>query len=168
MLIEKRNRVDKMIETIDKSIKHMMGEICMTNKERFEGMNFNHNLYEQEARKRWGDQPVDKVNIRLKNMTDGEQKDLSDKWTAMFNKFALLINQSPDSPDVQTAIKEWFDFLNENFGEYSFDAFYGLGQLYIKDERFTKNIDRYGEGLAKLMSDAITIYIDTQKKGGAH
>lgn len=74
MLIEKRNRVDKMIETIDKSIKHLMGEICMTNKERFEGMNFNHNLYEQEARKRWGDQPVDKVNIRLKSMTDGEQK----------------------------------------------------------------------------------------------
>ena len=81
----------------------------------------------------------------------------------MFNKFALLINQSPKSPDVQTAIKEWFDFLNENFGEYSFDAFYGLGQLYIEDKRFTKNIDQYGEGLAKLMSDAITIYIDHQK-----
>ena len=31
----------------------------------------------------------------------------------MFNKFALLINQSPESPDVQTAIKEWFDFLNK-------------------------------------------------------
>ncbi|ASB55144.1 Mercuric resistance operon regulatory protein [Bacillus velezensis] len=164
MLIEKRNRVDKMIETIDKSIKHIKGEISMTNKERFEGIHFKHNLYEQEARKRWGDQPVDKVNIRLKNMTDGEQKDLSDKWTAMFNTFALLINQSPKSPDVQTAIKEWFDFLNENFGEYSFDAFYGLGQLYIEDKRFTKNIDQYGEGLAKLMSDAITIYIDHQKR----
>lgn len=72
----------------------------------------------------------------------------------MFNKFALLINQSPKSPVVQTAIKEWFDFLN--------------GQIYIEDKRFTKNIDQYGEGLAKLMSDAITIYIDHQKKGGTH
>ncbi len=74
MLMEKRNRVDKMIDTIDKSIKHMMGEICMTNKERFEGIHFKHNLYEQEARKRWGDEPVDKVNIRLKSMTDGNKK----------------------------------------------------------------------------------------------
>lgn len=53
MLIEKRNRVDKMIETIDKSIKHIKGEISMTNKERFEGIHFKHNLYEQEARNRW-------------------------------------------------------------------------------------------------------------------
>ena len=78
-----------------------------------------------------------------------------DKWTAMFNTFALLINQSPKSPEVQTAIKEWFDFLNENFGEYSFDAFYGLGQLYIEDTRFTKNIDQYGEGLAKVLPNCI-------------
>ncbi len=83
----------------------------------------------------------------------------------MFNKFALLINQSPNSRKVQIAVKEWFDFLNDNFGEYSFDAFFGLGQLYVEDKRFTKNIDQYGEGLAKLMSDAIKIYIDNQKKG---
>ena len=54
MLIEKRNKVDKMIETIDKTIKHMMGEIKMSNEERFEGINFRLNQYEQEARMRWG------------------------------------------------------------------------------------------------------------------
>lgn len=54
----------------------------------------------------------------------------------------------------------------ENFGKYSLDAFYGLGQLYIKDERFTQNIDQYSEGLAKFMSEAMEIFSVSQKKKG--
>ena len=27
----------------------------MTNKEKFEGFDFSHNLYEEEAREKWGD-----------------------------------------------------------------------------------------------------------------
>lgn len=163
MLIEKRNRVDKMIETIDKTIKHMMGEIQMTNEERFEGINFSHNQYEKEARKRWGDQPVNKINAKLERMTKDEHKGLSEKWNMIFNKLALLRDQSPKSKEVQVTIKEWYDFLNENFGKYSPDAFYGLGQLYINDERFTKNIDQYGHGLANFMSEAMKVYSDNQK-----
>ena len=32
--------------------------------------------------------------------------------------------------------------------------------MYVADERFTKNIDKYGEGLAQFMSDAMNIYCD--------
>ena len=32
--------------------------------------------------------------------------------------------------------------------------------MYVGDERFTKNINQYGEGLAKFMSDAMHIYCD--------
>ncbi|MGG3939724.1 TipAS antibiotic-recognition domain-containing protein, partial [Anoxybacillus kestanbolensis] len=145
------------------SIKHMMGEIQMTNEERFEGINFNHNQYEKEARKRWGDQPVNKINAKLERMTKDEHKGLSEKWDMIFNKLALLRDQSPKSKEVQVTIKEWYDFLNENFGKYSPDAFYGLGQLYINDERFTKNIDQYGHGLANFMSEAMKVYSDNQK-----
>lgn len=154
MIIEKRNRVDKMIETIDKTIKHMMGEIHMTNEERFEGINFRLNQYEEEARMRWGDQPVDKISAKLRDMAIDEQQDLSENWDMIFNKLVQLHNYSPDSQEIQTTIKEWYDFLNKNFGKYSLDAFQGLGQLYIEDERFTQNIDQYSEGLAKFMNAA--------------
>lgn len=49
-------------------------------------------------------------------------------------------------------------------GNYSLDAFKGLGQMYIDDERFTKNIDQFGDGLAKFMCDAMAIFADTQKE----
>ena len=31
--------------------------------------------------------------------------------------------------------------------------------MYVGDERFTKNIDKYGEGLAQFMSDAMNIIL---------
>ncbi|TCS92068.1 MerR family transcriptional regulator [Hazenella coriacea] len=164
MLIEKRNKLDKMIVTIDKTIKHMIGEIHMTNEERFEGIDFNHNPYEQEARKRWGKQAVDQANAKLERMSKDEQRSLSERWDLIFKKLALLRKQSPESQEVQSIIEEWYGFLNENFGEYSLEAFYGLSQLYIEDERFTRNIDKYGEGLAKFMSEAMKFFSDNNKR----
>ncbi|MDR4196781.1 MerR family transcriptional regulator, partial [Bacillus cereus] len=43
------------------------------------------------------------------------------------------------------AIKEWYDYF-QNFGKYSFEDTTGLAQMYISDERFTENIDKFCEG----------------------
>ncbi|KIO69446.1 hypothetical protein B4064_1206 [Caldibacillus thermoamylovorans] len=67
MLIEKRNKVDKMIETIDKTIKHMAGEIQMTNEKRFEGINVGFNKFEKEVRCRWGNKSIDEIYTKLKD-----------------------------------------------------------------------------------------------------
>lgn len=164
MLLEKRDRIDKIIKTIDKTDQYMRGEILITKEERFEGINLRHNDYEQEARKHWGDEPIDTVKAKLENMTKDENIGLSNKWDSIFKKLARLCDQSPGSQEVQVTIKEWYNFLNKNVGTYSLDAFYGLGQLYIEDERFTKNIDQYSKGLAKFMSEAIKVFTDRQKK----
>ena len=50
MLLEKKNRLNKMIRTLEKTIQYSKGEIKMSNKEKFEGFNFSQNPYEQEAR----------------------------------------------------------------------------------------------------------------------
>ncbi|WP_147803843.1 MerR family transcriptional regulator [Alkalicoccus halolimnae] len=163
MLVEKRKRLDKMIVTIDKTIKSGRGEIEMTNEEKFEGINFQDNPYEQEARERWGDSYVDTADKKLRKMSQDEQTDLSERWDMILNKLADLREQPPESREVQETIKEWYEFLNHNFSSYSPDMFYGLGQLYIDDERFTKNIDKHGKGLAEFMSEAMKIFAVNQK-----
>ncbi|KIL35058.1 MerR family transcriptional regulator [Cohnella kolymensis] len=159
MLLEKRGRLDKMIETIDKTIRHTKGEIEMSNKEKFEGFDFSHNPYEQEARERWGDQAVDKSNAKLGSMSKEEQAAMSQEIGAIYQKIAAVRNGSPESEEAQAAIGEWYTLLNR-MGVYSLEAFKGLGQLYVDDERFTKNIDKYGDGLAKYMRDAMAVYAD--------
>ena len=34
----------------------------------------------------------------------------------------------------------------------------GLGKMYVADERFKKNIDKYGEGTAEFASEAIAVF----------
>ena|SRR5690625_568413 len=140
MLLEKRSRLNKMIQTIDKTIQHTKGEINMTDQEKFAGFDFSSNPYEQEARERWGDQAVDKSNAKLKDMTKGEQTAFEDEFNTIYRNLAKIRHESADSDVAQTEIKVWYDFLNR-MGNYSPEAFKGLGQMYVDDERFTKNID---------------------------
>lgn len=159
MLLEKRARLDKVIVTIDKTIQHSKGEIQMTNKEKFEGFDFSQNPYEQEARERWGNEAVNKANKVASSMT----KEKQEEYNAIYRKLAALRHNSPESEQAQEAIQEWYNYL-QNFGHYSLDAFKELGQMYVDDERFTKNIDQFGEGLAKFMRDAMAVYADRSKR----
>ena len=147
-----------MIGTIEKTIQHSKGEIQMSNQEKFEGFDFSHNPYEQEARERWGDQAVDEANEKAKNMTAFDQE----KFNEIYRNLAAIRHVPPDSKEAQEGIHEWYQFLNK-MGNYSLEAFKGLGQMYVDDERFTKNIDQFGEGLATFMRDAMAVYADTQK-----
>lgn len=161
MLLERRKRIDAMIATIDQTTKYVKGEMHMSNKEIFAGFDFSHNPYEEEARDRWGNNEVDASNEHIRNMSSTEQKTMNQKMNTIFQELAEMKDASPASGQVQTIIKEWYDFLNHSTGHhYSLDAFKGLGQMYVSDPRFTKNIDQFGEGLAAFMCHAMAIYAD--------
>lgn len=160
MLMEKRSQLDRVIRTVEKTIAHAKGEIMMTSKEKFEGFDFSRNPYEQEARERWGDKAVDDSKAKLGKM---DEATIKDEMNAIYTKLAALRHDSAQSDAAQAAIKEWYDFLNK-LGSYSLDAFKGLGQMYVADERFTKNIDQFGEGLAQFMCDAMAAYSDKHQK----
>lgn len=161
-LIEKRARLDNMIATIDKTIQHVKGEIEMTDKEKFAGFDFSNNPYEQEARNRWGEQAVDESKAKIGRMTKEQQKAMGEEFDAIYKRLAAIRHESPASDEAQAAIKVWYDYLNK-IGNYSLDAFKGLGQMYVDDERFTRNIDKYGKGLAAFMRDAMAIYADRNR-----
>jgi DNA-binding transcriptional MerR regulator len=157
MLLDKQRQVERMIKTIDRTIQDARGEIKMTNEQKFEGFNFDSNPYEQEARERWGEERVDQANAKVRKMSKQEQENWANGMNAIYERLAALRGESPESEPSQAAIHEWFVYLNR-MGTYSLEAFQGLGQIYVDDERFTKNIDQFGEGLAKFMRDAMAVY----------
>jgi DNA-binding transcriptional MerR regulator len=108
MLLDKRARLDKMIVTIDKTIRYTKGEIRMSNKEKFEGFDFSHNPYEQEARERWGDEAVDKANASIGSMSKEEQAVMSEEMVKIFVKIAAVRYSASDSEEAQAAIGEWY------------------------------------------------------------
>ncbi|OMF30038.1 MerR family transcriptional regulator [Paenibacillus sp. FSL H8-0548] len=162
MLHSKQRQLEQMIRTIDRTILHMRGEIVMTNEQKFEGFSFGSNPYEQEARERYGDESVDNSKAQIGKMTEKEQADLASGMNAIYFKLAALRNDPPESEQSQAAIQEWYNYLNK-LGSYSLEAFKGLGQMYVEDGRFMKNIDQFGEGLAVFMRDAMAVYADQNK-----
>lgn len=159
MLEEKMEHTRRMIANIERSIQDAKGEISMTHEQRFEGIDFTNNPYEQEARERWGDAAIDESKRKLAKRTNTPElhAELQQEWDTRMSVLAEVRHEDPASLQAQEVIGEWYAFLG-NFGTYSYEAFAGLGQMYVQDERFTKNIDKYGEGLAAFMCEAMGVY----------
>lgn len=164
ILHEKKRRLDKMITMIDKTIQNVKGEKTMTDQERFAGFDFSQNPYEQEARERYGDEAINRSKKKINSLSKEEKNALGHSFDSIYKRLANLRNGSPEADEAQKAIHDWYEFLNGNVGyHYTLEAFEGLGQMYVDDERFTKNIDQYGEGLALFMREAMKVYADRNK-----
>ncbi|MBP3649895.1 MAG: MerR family transcriptional regulator [Clostridia bacterium] len=67
--------------------------------------------------------------------------------------------QAADSGEVQQEIAALQQLISDCFYPCSKEVLRGLGQMYVTDERFTRNIDKAGgEGTAQFVHDAIEVY----------
>ena len=159
IILKEQTRLNNILKLIDKTIQAERGEITMTNEEKFSGVDFSHNPYEQEARKRWGDAAVDKSNRKLKQM---DTEVVESRFNEIYTELADIRHVDPAGEEAQAGIEKWFVFLNE-IGDYSLEAFKGLGDMYVEDERFERNIDKFGDGLAEFMQQAMAEYYEQNK-----
>lgn len=155
MLIEKREQLDGMIEIIEKTIQHGKGEYTMTKEEKFKGFNFSENPHEKEAKERWGDEVVEQSKKKIEQFGPEIAKEMN----RIYSSLAEIRHLDPASKEAQAVIGEWYTTLNR-MGNYSRVAFKGLGEMYVNDERFTKNIDEFGEGLTVFMRDAMAAFAE--------
>lgn len=159
LLAEKKHRIEMMLITLDQTIRNEKGEITMTNEEKFTGFDFSTNPYEEEARQLWGDKTFEQANKTIKNKSEQEQLSLKESFDAEFRHLAAVRKLSPSSEKAQQAIDHFFHYLNDTHGNiYSLEVFAGLGEMYVADERFTKNIDQFGDGLSAFLKDAMAVY----------
>lgn len=165
-LLHEKKRLDRMLKTLEQSMKSMKGETIMSHKDKFSGFDFTRNPYEEEARTLWGDEAVDQSKTHLADLTTEEQQDLAKGMEELFTELAGLRQEDPGSDRAQKAVAGMYRYFNDNFGHrYSPEAFAGVGRLYISDERFTANVDRYGEGLSVFLAAAMEIYADGLTEG---
>ncbi|MFT3983728.1 MAG: MerR family transcriptional regulator [Lachnospiraceae bacterium] len=163
-LLQEKKRIELMLETLDKSVRNMKGNMTMSIKEKFHGFDFTNNPYENEARRLWGDKAVDQSNARIKSLPKNEQEAIAKDMDDLFMNLAKIRNNAPDSVTAQEAMAKMYNHFNANFGyRYSPEAFAEVGQMYVTDERFTVTVDKYGDGLSKFLSEAMKIYAESLK-----
>ena len=116
--------------------------------------------YAAEAKEKWGKTDSYKeFEKKTAGQSKEKQKFDGDALMAKFAEIGDLRHLSPDAAEVQTAVAGIQAFITEHYYNCTKQIFAGLGQMYVADERFRKNIDAVaGEGTAEFVSRAIEIY----------
>ena len=119
------------------------------------------NIYETEARERYGETAAYREHEqKTKNYTKEKWEEANDGMMAIFAEFAACKDSgaSADSDVSQALVAKLQAHITANYYTCTDEILAGLGKMYVADERFKKNIDKYGEGTAEFAADAIAAY----------
>ena len=119
--------------------------------------------YETEVCSRWGNTDAScEHEKKTKNYTKEKWAEANDGLMAIFAEFAVRKNNgfAANSPEVQSLVGKLQDFITQNYYTCTDEILAGLGKMYVADERFKKNIDKYGDGTAEFAAEGIRIYVE--------
>ena len=122
-------------------------------------------VYEAEARSRWGTTDAyHEHEQKTKNYTKEKWAEANDGLMTIFAEFAVCNESgaSTDSAEVQALVAKLQAHITAYYYTCTDEILAGLGKMYVADERFKKNIDKYGEGTAEFAAEGIRIYVENK------
>ena len=118
--------------------------------------------YETEARFRWGATAAYREHEqKTKNYTKEKWAEANDGLMSIFAEFAACKTSGmrADSTEAQALVAKLQARITANYYTCTDEILAGLGKMYVADERFKKNIDKYGEGTAEFAANSISVYV---------
>ena len=107
--------------------------------------------YKAEAEQKWGGTDAYKEHSeRTADYSKQKWDDLACEMDGIMAEFASCMKkgETPDSLEAQTLVKALQKHITENYYHCTNEILAGLGQMYVADERFRKNIDKHADGTA--------------------
>ena len=162
----RRNRLDALILTVQKTIAEAKGGCKMSDKEKFEAFKRqavaeNEARYGQEIRKKYGADTVEGSNQKFLSLSEEEyarfqalEEEIRSALTA-----AVRAGQDPAGAEgrrIAALHREWLSFSWE---QYSPQAHGGLVRMYTQDPRFTAYYDREVSGCAAFLEAAVLAWL---------
>lgn len=157
LLLQKRKHIDGLISLVDKTLK---GDNDMSFKQ-FDTTEIKNarKEYAAEAKQRWGKSAAYiEYEEKVSAYDDPQWKLLNGEGSYILREFGENRHLDPASKEAQALVKKWQEFITANFYNCTKAILSCLGEMYIGDDRFTQNIDRYGQGTALFMATAIEIF----------
>lgn len=160
----RRDQLDTLIATVEKTITSLEDGASMTDEERFEGLrrkaiNQNERDFGAEARARYGDATIDAANAKLLRLTQGEWTDLMELEEAIKAQLrAAMATGDPAGAESAKLVSMHARWLQAHWpdGTYSPAAHRGMAEGYLADQRFIAYYDdACGNGATQFLHDAI-------------
>ena len=121
------------------------------------------NNYENESRERYGGTASYREHEqKTKNYTKEKWAEANDGLMANFAEFATCKDSgaTADSDEVQALVAKLQVHITANYYTCTDEILAGLGKMYVADERFKQNIDKFGDGTAEFAAEGIRIYVE--------
>ena len=119
------------------------------------------NNYDIEIKQRFGNTEAYKEHKeKTANYSKEKWQDVNDGLMSVFAKFAECMNNghTVNSNEAGALVKELQTYITDNYYTCTNQILAGLGQMYVADERFKNNIDKYAAGTAEFVGKAIENY----------
>ncbi len=158
-LLAERDRFDRLARTVESTLRAWEEGTEMAAKDLYAG--FDNSQYEAEARERWGDEAVDRSHASWESLGEEGRAAFGEESTTIGRGLADLMAQGVDVGDerVQALVARHHRQI-ATFWTPGREAYIGLGQMYVDDERFTATYDAFAPGLAPYLRDAMAVYAE--------
>ena len=167
-LQSRRERLDCLISTVAKTIRHAEGEIEMCDQEKFEGfkrelVEKNERKYGAEIRAKYGEKAVEQSNEKLMGLTREQYDRMQALGARLREGLEKAVREKADPAgetgrELARLHKEWLCFT---WPRYQREAHLGVAEMYVQDGRFTGYYDREVVGCAAFLRDAVHAWADT-------
>ncbi|MEV5161892.1 MerR family transcriptional regulator [Streptomyces sp. NPDC053728] len=157
LLEQERERIGRQIASVRTTLHRTdQGEELMA-EEVLDG--FDHTRYEQEVTERWGREAYERSSRWWSGLGEDGRARFQGVHEAVARDYgeARAAGLEPGSEQVQDIARRHCAWLSVTT-EITRAHVTGLGEMYVADPRFGRNYDRYGDGTAVFVRDALTIY----------
>ncbi len=158
LLILKKERLEHMIAAIERAEKGEFLDMKVFDTDEFDK---EKEMYRNEVFERWG--TADAYTEHKRKTASYQKEDwnkVGEGIHAIIAEFANIFSSGIKANDKEALAlaKKLQDWITETQYSCTDDILLSLGELYVSDERFKKNIDKHGEGTAAFMREAIKAY----------
>ncbi len=164
LLNRRIERLQDMVTAVERAMEAQKVGISLTPEERFEVFGESDPAqYADEAKERWGDTDAYKQSMRrTSRYTKEDWLKIKSEAAELNQRFAAALTGgvAAHSAPAMDLAEEHRQQINRWYYDCGYDIHRGLAEMYLADQRFTKNYDDIVPGLAQFVHDAIQANAD--------
>lgn len=164
----RKERLNILLDTIDKTINKIKNNTKMKHRELYEGLPTEKaEAWRKEAMDNYGKEAVERSEASLAGMTKENFAKLKEENLRISEKLFSMTNEDPESETVQEQIAQHYVIIRKLWGTHGdsdkqAEAYAGLGEVYVGDERYMIAMGKHDPQFARFMSSAMHHYAKTK------
>lgn len=170
MLKRKKARLTTLMKTLENTIHSLKHKTMLNLEDLYEGLNQDEaQSYRSQAIRNYGEEVVTHAENHLKNLSKEEMQALVARQKELGKSLYLLKHLDPSSHGVQELVQQHYLNTRKLWGTHQAadkqaEAYKGLGELYLSDERFTSESGSSDPDFRVFICEAMAFYSESALK----